>query len=143
MKIFKMYVISITLFFVLFNIISVNVVSGSSMYPTLKNGDIKIGINKNSNIHIGDIVIFRHDKKTLIKRICGVPGDSIEILNGIIYRNDNALNEPYIKEKSYDAMSEITLKENEYFVLGDNRNNSLDSRFFGTINRKDIIEKII
>lgn len=84
----------------------------------------------------GDIIVFHTDllqangkEKLLIKRIIGLPGDRISISEGIVYKNDEPLTEPYIKE-GYTAsdMEEVTVPEDSLFVMGDNRQNSADSR---------------
>lgn len=84
----------------------------------------------------GDIIVFHTDlvqsngkEKLLIKRIIGIPGDRIHITGGVVYKNDEPLEEPYTKE-GYTAteMQEITVPDGSIFVMGDNRQNSTDSR---------------
>ncbi|MFP4697514.1 MAG: signal peptidase I [Eubacteriales bacterium] len=124
-------------------------VIGSSMEPTLHNGD-QIIINKISYRFSEpkrfDIVVFpykQNQKQFYIKRIIGLPGETVKIQDGHIYIDGELLEENYgldeIKQ-SGRADEEIIVEEDEYFVLGDNRNNSSDSRFVdvGNIAKKDI-----
>lgn len=119
-------------------------VRGSSMLPTLKNGDVVI-VSKLStyfkNYKRGDVVILdapdRADKELYIKRIIGLPGETVEIRDGKIYINGMWLQEFYLSEKEtgvYNA-SQWKLGQNEYFVMGDNRKQgaSNDSRLFGPV----------
>lgn len=120
----------------------------SSMIPTFHNNDIVIveKVTKYWDLDREDIIVFRHEDKDLVKRIIGTPGDTIQIVNGIIYINNEIYEDTYKKEDflyAGIAKSEITLKENEFFVLGDNRNYSMDSRDIGVINKKSIIGKVL
>jgi signal peptidase I len=126
---------------------------GDSMNNTLQNKD-KIIINK-ITYHFNkpkryDVIVFKQRNKEHsylnIKRIIGLPGESVQIDNGNIYINGEAITEPIVTEtisNSGLAKEKIQLEENEYFVLGDNRNNSEDSRFanIGNILSEDIIGK--
>lgn len=127
------------------------VVSGSSMENTLSNGDNLI-IDKISyrfrDPERFEVVVFPYklDEKTFfIKRVIGLPGETVYIdAKGTIYINGEKLEESYGREVIANpglASSEITLADDEYFVLGDNRNNSEDSRFddVGNIKRSDLI----
>jgi signal peptidase I len=79
----------------------------------------------------GDIIVLRDPRNPetdLIKRVIGLPGESIEILDGKVYINDHLLEEPYIEQDWHDSKPKITIPPGEYFVMGDNRDNSLDSR---------------
>ena len=112
-------------------------VNGPSMDTTLKNGEIMI-LNKLAKIKRGDLVVVDIGSEKVIKRLIGLPGDSIYCLNGILYINDEEYKEDYISSKTSD-FTKIFLKEDEYFVLGDNRVVSKDSRMFGTVSKKQIM----
>ncbi|MEW5908057.1 MAG: signal peptidase I [Patescibacteria group bacterium] len=102
------------------------IVSGASMVPTFENGDYLIIDELSYHLRTpqkGEVIIFRYPldpSKFFIKRIIGVPGDTVEINGG-----------------------KILLKDNEYYVLGDNRNNSLDSRIWGTLDRNLIVGRAL
>lgn len=127
-------------------------VSGHSMDPTLNDGDFLV-INKFIYNFVkpaqGDIIVFPHngDKKEIfIKRIIGLPGDSIELKKGKVYINGAELKEDYLDSVNQtlgNIQYPFTVPESEYFVMGDNRNNSFDSRYVevGTVPIKDIIGK--
>ena len=120
-------------------------IDGSSMNPTLQNGQYLI-INNisyylNDPQH-GDVIVFHHPKSdlNLIKRVIGVPGDSVEISNEQVKVNGVVLDEPYIKEEPQYTYSGV-VPEGEYFVLGDNRNNSSDSHSWSFLPEENIVGK--
>ena len=130
-------------------------VDGSSMNPTLSDGD-NLWVDKLSyrfgNPKRFDVIIFNYDEDTTyVKRIIGLPGETVRIdQDGHIFINDQLLKEDYGKEVILPtnlgrASQPVVLGEDEYFVLGDNRNNSQDSRWadVGNVNRKDIVGKVI
>ncbi len=108
----------------------------SSMEPTIMAGDFVFGNRLsylNSSPDRYDVVIFRapDEPKTLyVKRVIGIPGDKIEIVDGALYLNDELLDEPYIKEPMYGSYGTYYVPENSYFMLGDNRNSSKDARYW-------------
>ena len=113
-------------------------VNGNSMYPTLEGNEIML-LNKLSDIDRFDIIVVKLEEEDseLIKRVIGLPGETIEIKNNEIYINDELLDDSYGYGITYN-IDPITLGEDEYFVLGDNRIISLDSRAFGTVHRSEI-----
>lgn len=129
-------------------------VRGESMDPTFKNNDYliveKIGA-RFEKIKRGDVVVFSspvEKGRDLIKRIIGLPGEKIKILDStvLITKTDNTeliLNEPYIAFQSINLKTETVLKDNEYFVAGDNRPNSYDSRAWGPLPKENIIGRPI
>ena len=123
------------------------VVSGESMFPTFHDGEYLI-VDEISYIvgapHRGDVIVFRYPndtKRFFIKRIIGLPNEEVNIKNGevTIVNKDNpkgfVLNEPYIDEK-FDTTSSYKTGDKEYFVMGDNRNRSSDSRTWGILPSK-------
>ena len=123
-------------------------VNGTSMNPTLENGDIMI-LNKIgyriTKIKRFDIVVIKYKDELLIKRVIGLPGEKIKYENNTLYVNDKALDEEFDKTYTYNfSIKEIgstTVPEDSYFVLGDNREVSKDSRSIGFIDRENIVGK--
>lgn len=130
-------------------------VSGNAMYPNYNNGaylSVKI-IQMSDVVDRGDVIIFfspRDLERSLIKRVVGLPGEKVTINDGEIYINGQKLAESsYLKEdiKTYGGTflqneMELIIPSNEYFVLGDNRVESTDSRDLGFIKKEDIIGKV-
>jgi len=111
-----------------------------SMLPTIQLDDRvivdKIFFKEFGHLSHGDIVVFRpppsaHATEDFIKRIVGLPGDKLEIRNQITYVNDQPLYEPYVTDKSKNNFGPIVVPKDSVFVMGDNRNNSDDSRVWG------------
>lgn len=93
----------------------------------------------------GEVIIFKNPKDTkayFIKRVIGLPGETISIDNGKVFIDGEMLDEPYIEHFSSDVHAAVTLGDNEYFVMGDNRTNSLDSRQLGPIHEDYIIGRV-
>jgi len=96
-------------------------------------------LNKLAKLKRFDIVVLQIDRENedLIKRIIGLPGEKVKILNNKIYINDEEIEDKYGAGNTY-SIDKITLKDDEYYVLGDNRIISMDSRVFGPIKKDDI-----
>ena len=128
------------------------IVRGDSMVPTFENDQYLIVDEisyRFSNPQRGYVIVFRYpkdQKKFFIKRIIGLPGETIRINGGVVIIKNSEfpdgfnLPEPYIKDKGNNEL-EFVLKEEEYFVMGDNRNASSDSRYWGSLPQKLIVGK--
>ena len=123
-------------------------VTGTSMTPTLQNDEILI-CNKLGEVRQGDIIAFYHNNKVLLKRVIGLPGDTIDFAeDGTVYRNGEALEEQYVNELALgekDVETPLTVPESRYFVCGDHRSVSIDSRStsVGCIAEENIIGKVV
>ncbi len=116
------------------------------MENTLQIGDRLIGNRLARNYKRGDIVIFQDDSGTyLVKRLIGEPGDHVQIMDNVVYINDVELEEPYLKEPMDSDDYALNVPEDSYLFLGDNRNNSLDSRYWDNpyISRERLVAKVL
>lgn len=111
-------------------------VNGSSMYNTLEGNEIML-LWKIGDLNRFDIVVAKTEDDTLIKRLYAFPGETIECKNGKIYINDEEIKDNFAFGETAD-FPKVTLKEEEYFLMGDNRLVSLDSRRIGPIKRNQI-----
>lgn len=135
--------------FIGINAVSARVrVDGFSMRPTLENGEFVL-VNKTSyrfsEMARGDIIVFHFPLKPdeeLIKRVIGLPGDRVLVENNQVYVNGQLLNEPYIAQAPIYA-GEWTVLDGQLFVLGDNRNNSNDSKDWGLLPAENVVGKAI
>ena len=145
--IFLTVLVGVFSFFVLHASIQSCLVVGPSMEPTVESSQ-RLLINKVEYvIHApqrGDIIVFQPPDKAqpdYIKRVIGLPGDTVEVRSGHVYVNGKILDEPYIKAAPNYTFAVQKLAEDSYFVLGDNRNNSNDSHNGWTIPRESIVGK--
>ena len=118
-------------------------VDGDSMKNTLKNGDILL-LYKLSSIDRFDIIVLDEEKdnEKIIKRVIGLPEETVAIKKGKIYINDKVIDDEYAYGETSDY-NKVTLRDDEYFILGDNRLISKDSRYFGPIKDNEIKGKIV
>lgn len=156
---------ALVIFFILNIFISTTTVYNTSMLPTLIEGD-RLVLTRSQSVAKGDIVSFESDmtlsqkdiatlniiqrfmvnentKKNLIKRVIAVPGDTIEIKSGVVFVNDEILDEPYINTVTNHDVELTVIPEGTYFMMGDNRYVSLDSRQLGPIEADRIIGKVL
>lgn len=128
-------------------------VEGTSMMPSIADQQrifvdkffFQVGI---SEIHRGDVVVFwfpQDRRVSYIKRVIAVPGDTVQVSQGRVRLNGRPLDEPYVPDEYRDEaeMPEILLGKDEYFVLGDHRNSSNDSRTWGPVSREFIYGKAV
>ena len=122
-------------------------IEGTSMEPTLSNGDIVL-LTKTTRFSRGDLCGFTWNNKLLIKRVIGLPGDWIEIdTDGTIYLNGEKLDEPYVQQRALgecDLEFPYQVPQEQYFVVGDMRESSIDSRntLIGCIPKDQIVGKV-
>ncbi len=126
-------------------------IEGSSMENSFETGD-RVFVSRLcaylNLIDYNDVILckinYNGNEEIIVKRVIGKPGDRIVIKDKQVYINDLALIEPYIKNPiSTDGSVDLILKDDEYYVLGDNRDKSTDSRFFGAIKKSDIEAEVI
>lgn len=122
-------------FFIRYFIVELYMVEGPSMRPTLVNGE-RLVVNKFiyrfKHPEHGDVLVFRYPKdpsRDFIKRVIAVPGDTVEVKEGRVFVNGQLMDEKYILERTRGSYPLSTVPEGHIFVMGDNRNNSEDSRF--------------
>lgn len=121
---------------------------GTSMQPTFEPGDIVVSVKK-KKFDTGDVIAFYYENKLLVKRYIAGPGDWVKIEeDGTVYVNGNKLEEPYLTEKSLepcDIEFPYQVPENKYFVMGDSRTVSIDSRSsaVGCISQEQIVGNIV
>lgn len=149
----KLVAVIVVILFLMIYVVSVTQVVGSSMNSTLVDGDVLILSKANYrffDIKRGDIISLDYeDTKYLIKRVVGLPGEIIEIKNNTLYINGEISEEEYLDEGlvypdfSLNDLGYDKIPADMYFVLGDNRENSLDSREIGLISKDSVNGKIV
>ena len=137
--------------FVILYVVTIQQVVGPSMSSTLESQDIVLLSRSHYRLFDMkrfDVIAFEYaDTKYLIKRVIGLPGDKVEYRNNTLYINGEVIEEEFLdghqtEDFSLITMGYETIPEGKYLVLGDNRENSLDSRSFGLIDEEDILGKV-
>jgi signal peptidase I len=131
-------------------------ISGDSMNPTVKNGEKVVAekiSTKFGDMKRGEIIVFTSPEKEdrlLIKRVIGLPNETIEIRFGLVYINGQRIEESYLQQDAFTtngagipSNKEIKLGKDEYVVMGDNRGNSVDSRAYGPINKESVLGRAL
>lgn len=148
---FLTFIIMICLVISFRAIISPEIVIGQSMENSLHEDDYLLSNrlaysygkpNYNDIVSFDAEIVACHD--LFIKRVIGLPGDHIQIKDNVLYRNGKEIKEPYIKELMVTKDLDVKIEKGKIFVMGDNRNNSMDSRDFGPINyKKEVKAKVM
>jgi len=121
------------------------VVSGQSMEPMFHNGDVCLQLKSGYELERFDVVVAEVDGEFVIKRVIALPTETIQILDGVVFINGDTLRTD-VGTKMDDAgcaSASITLSDDEYFLIGDNRNNSVDCRVWGSVKEDQIDGKVI
>lgn len=129
------------------------VFEGSSMLPTIKNGQRlhlqTLAAESKAKLVRGDIVAFKFPQDTTkfyIKRLIGLPGDTVEIREGEVWINGSKSSEPYVDSQTNQvprSLPAVTIPAKSYYVMGDNRDNSFDSRHWGFVTEDLVFAKVV
>ncbi len=145
--IFALILVTAVIEFVRHSIGTCSVVEGNSMYPTFRPNDVVQAKTSYASSERGDVVIITDDRgDRAIKRIIGLPGETVTLYRGSVYINSQRLSEPYLPKFTYTFKSNVKnerradwrLGDNQFFVMGDNRLESYDSRNFGPVENHNI-----
>ena len=141
-------IVALLLFIVFKFIVGTSTVSGNSMHPTLKNGQRVFFLRILPEYKVGDVISFRMPSGDYyVKRVIAKEGDVVRVENGKVYVNDQELVEPYAKGKTEIQEDTVVypyfVGKDSYFVIGDNREHSIDSRSFGAIVKYQIRGEIL
>ncbi|MDH5507151.1 MAG: signal peptidase I, partial [Anaerolineae bacterium] len=148
-EVIETLILALVLFIVINTVTARIRVDGSSMEPSFHHNDYVI-VNKLSyrlgDFERGDVIIFPNPynpDEDFIKRVVGLPGDVIQVVDGRLYVNGMMMDEPYLGEPMNKDMSEKVVPEGTLFVMGDNRNDSSDSRAWGPLEIENVLGKAV
>lgn len=117
-------------------------VEGESMLPTVES-DMRLLLNPKTKVKRFDIIVFKVEGRYLIKRVIGLPGDEISVKSGVLFVNGERRDEPYLDSaycKEYGETNfDVRVSEGDYFLMGDNRDNSMDSRDIGLVHESAFV----
>ena len=149
-----MFLVFVSIYYVVFSFFLANeVVSGPSMQPTFEDGDRLIAVRHFTPKRNNVVIIKAPDQANAmyIKRVIGLPGDTVQSKNDVLYINGKKTAQPYLNNKykkadrlagtNYTTNFKIKLKKNQYWVMGDHRDVSKDSRYFGSVKEKSVTGK--
>jgi signal peptidase I len=138
--------VALLILLVIFTVVSSFTLEGSSMEPTAYNGQSVVKFKAAywfGDPQRGDVITFEHpyEHQGLIKRVIALPGEWVEVTRDNVYINDEPLEEPYTQGINDPTYPRTQVPENSYFVMGDNRSRSTDSRSWGVLPRENITGK--
>lgn len=146
---FRFFIIAVAVLFVLLKFVIVfSFVDGSSMDPTLKDGELAMYNRLASSYEPGDIISMRVPSgEYYVKRVIATAGDAVDLRNGEVFVNGKKLDDKWAVGQTWPESIAVnypyTVREGNVFVLGDNRENSLDSRHFGEVNERQIKGRLV